>query len=219
MAVVSAGDHLLVSDSAYRPTRIFCDGVLKRFGVEVDVLRSPLGAGIADLMRDNTKAVLVEAPGSQSFEMQDVPAIAEVVHARGAAVIMDNTWATPLLFPPHARGVDIAVEAGTKYLSGGSDLLLGLTSANARYWPALHRTFEHFAMCAGPGGRVPGPARPAHHGAAPARARGAGPRHGALAAGPAGGGPRAPPRPARRPRPRDLDAATSPAPPACSASS
>jgi cystathionine beta-lyase len=94
--------------------------------------------------------VLVEAPGSQSFEMQDVPAIAAVVHARGAAVIMDNTWATPLLFPPHARGVDIAVEAGTKYLSGGSDLLLGLTSANARYWPALHRTFEHFAMCPGP---------------------------------------------------------------------
>ncbi|NEL81248.1 MAG: cystathionine beta-lyase, partial [Xanthomonas perforans] len=83
------------------------------------------------LMRETTKAVLVEAPGSQSFEMQDVPAIAEAAHARGAAVIMDNTWATPLFFPPHARGVDIAVEAGTKYLSGGSDLLLGLTSANA----------------------------------------------------------------------------------------
>ncbi|KQO68978.1 cystathionine beta-lyase [Methylobacterium sp. Leaf469] len=150
MAVVSAGDHLLVSDSAYRPTRIFCDGVLKRFGVEVEYYDPLVGAGIGALMRDTTKAVLVEAPGSQSFEMQDVPAISEVVHARGAAVIMDNTWATPLLFPPHARGVDIAVEAGTKYLSGGSDLLLGLTSANQKYWPALHRTFEHFAMCAGP---------------------------------------------------------------------
>ncbi|MDB5645073.1 cystathionine beta-lyase [Methylobacterium sp.] len=150
MAVVSAGDHLLVSDSAYRPTRIFCDGVLKRFGVEVEYYDPLVGAGIGALMRGNTKAVLVEAPGSQSFEMQDVPAIAEIVHARGAAVIMDNTWATPLLFPPHARGVDIAVEAGTKYLSGGSDLLLGLTSANEKYWPALHRTFEHFAMCAGP---------------------------------------------------------------------
>jgi cysteine-S-conjugate beta-lyase len=94
--------------------------------------------------------VLVEAPGSLTFEMQDVPAIAEAAHARGACVIMDNTWATPLLFPPHERGVDIAVEAGTKYLSGGSDLLLGLTSANARYWPALNRIYHQFSVCAGP---------------------------------------------------------------------
>ena len=150
MAALSAGDHLLVTDSAYRPTRIFCDGVLARFGVETTYYDPLVGAGIADLMRPNTKAVLVEAPGSQSFDMQDVPAIAEVAHARGACVIMDNTWATPLLFPPHARGVDIAVEAGTKYLSGGSDLLIGLTSANAAYWPALRRTFDHFAPCAGP---------------------------------------------------------------------
>ena len=150
MAAVSAGDHLLVTDSAYRPTRQFCDGVLARFGVETTYYDPTVGAGIAALMRDNTRAVLVEAPGSQSFEMQDVPAIAEVVHARGGTVIMDNTWATPLLFPPHARGVDIAVEAGTKYLSGGSDLLLGLTSATAKHFPAVRRTFDHFAMCAGP---------------------------------------------------------------------
>ncbi|KQT86878.1 cystathionine beta-lyase [Methylobacterium sp. Leaf466] len=149
MSVVSAGDHLLVTDSAYRPTRLFCEGVLKRFGVETTYYDPLVGAGIGELMRETTRAVLVEAPGSQSFEMQDVPAIAAVAHARGAAVIMDNTWATPLFFPPHERGVDIAVEAGTKYLSGGSDLLLGLTSANAAHWPALHRTFEHFAMCAG----------------------------------------------------------------------
>ena len=150
MSVTSAGDHLLVSDSAYRPTRLFCDGVLKRYGVEVTYYDPLIGAGIVALMRENTRAVLVEAPGSQSFEMQDVPAIAEIVHAHGAAVVMDNTWATPLLFPAHERGADIVVEAGTKYLSGGSDLLLGLTSANAKHWPALHRTFEHFAMCAGP---------------------------------------------------------------------
>ncbi|MDP4003423.1 cystathionine beta-lyase [Methylobacterium sp. NEAU K] len=149
MSAVSAGDHLLVTDSAYRPTRQFCDGVLARFGVEVTYYDPIVGAGIAALMRPNTRAVLVEAPGSQSFEMQDVPAIAEVVHARGGTVIMDNTWATPLLFPPHERGVDIAVEAGTKYLSGGSDLLIGLTSANAEHFPALRRTFDHFAMCAG----------------------------------------------------------------------
>ncbi|WP_342163729.1 cystathionine beta-lyase [Methylobacterium sp. SD21] len=150
MAAVSAGDHLLVTDSAYRPTRIFCDEVLKRFGVETTYYDPLVGAGIGDLMRGNTKAVLVEAPGSLTFEMQDIPAIAEAVHARGACVIMDNTWATPLLFPPHERGVDIAVEAGTKYLSGGSDLLLGLTSANAQYWPALNRTYHQFSVCAGP---------------------------------------------------------------------
>ncbi len=150
MAAVSAGDHLLVTDSAYRPTRQFCDGVLARFGVETTYYDPTVGAGIADLMRENTRAVLVEAPGSQSFEMQDIPAIAQAAHARGACVLMDNTWATPLLFPPHARGVDIAVEAGTKYLSGGSDLLIGLTSANAKHFPAVRRTFDHFAMCAGP---------------------------------------------------------------------
>ncbi|MBE7244598.1 MAG: cystathionine beta-lyase [Actinomycetospora chiangmaiensis] len=150
MSAVSAGDHLLVSDSAYRPTRIFCDEVLKRFGVETTYYDPLVGDGIGDLMRANTKAVLVEAPGSLTFEMQDIPAIAEVVHARDACVIMDNTWATPLLFPPHERGVDIAVEAGTKYLSGGSDLLLGLTSANARYWPVLNRTYHQFSVCAGP---------------------------------------------------------------------
>ena len=94
--------------------------------------------------------MVVEAPGSQSFEMQDIPAIASAAHARDICVVMDNTWATPLFFPPHARGVDIAIEAGTKYLSGHSDLLLGLTSANERYWPALKDTFRDFAMCAGP---------------------------------------------------------------------
>jgi cystathionine beta-lyase len=149
MAAVSAGDHLLVTDSAYRPTRQFCDGVLARYGVAITYYDPTIGAGIAELMRPNTRAVLVEAPGSQSFEMQDIPAIAEAAHANDACVIMDNTWATPLLFPPHERGVDIAVEAGTKYLSGGSDLLIGLTSANARYYPAVRRTFDHFAMCAG----------------------------------------------------------------------
>ncbi len=82
--------------------------------------------------------------------MQDIPAIVEAAHARDVCVVMDNTWATPLFFPPHARGVDIAIEAGTKYLSGHSDLLLGLTSANERYWPALKEAFRDFAMCAGP---------------------------------------------------------------------
>ncbi len=150
MAVAGSGDHLLVTDSAYQPTRRFCDGVLRRMGVETTYYDPLAGAEIETLFRPNTRAVVVEAPGSQSFEMQDVPAIAEVAHARDLCVVMDNTWATPLFFPPHARGVDIAIEAGTKYLSGHSDLLLGLTSANAAWWPKLLETFEAFAMCAGP---------------------------------------------------------------------
>ena len=150
LSVLKAGDHLLVTDSAYRPTRRFCDGVLKRFGVTTTYYDPDVGAGIADLIRHDTRAVLVEAPGSQSFEVQDVPAIAAAAHARGLCVIMDNTWATPLFFPAHARGVDIVIEAGTKYLSGHSDLLLGLTSATAEYWPSLHQTSTDFAMCAGP---------------------------------------------------------------------
>jgi cystathionine beta-lyase len=150
LACLKSGDHLLVTDSVYRPTRNFCDTFLKRFGVETTYYDPLIGADIAGLMRPNTTAIFTEAPGSQSFEMQDVPAIAEVAHARGTCLLIDNTWATPLYYPPHARGADIAIEAGTKYLSGGSDLLLGLTSANERWWPRLRQTFDSFAKCAGP---------------------------------------------------------------------
>ena len=150
MTALSAGDHLLVSDSAYQPARIFCDATLKRMGVETTYYDPLVGAGIAALMRPNTKAVFVEAPGSQSLEVQDIPAIAASAHARGACVIGDNTWATPLFFSPHAHGVDIAVEAGTKYLSGHSDLLLGLVSANAQWFPRLAKTVDLMAIPPGP---------------------------------------------------------------------
>ena len=149
MAALGSGDDLLVTDSAYLPTRSFCDTVLKRFGVTTRYYDPAIGEGIAALIGPRTRAVLVEAPGSQTFEMQDIPAIAAAAHARDCCVLMDNTWATPLFFPPHDRGVDIAIEAGTKYLSGHSDLLLGLTSANAAWWPRLRSTFDAFAMCAG----------------------------------------------------------------------
>lgn len=150
MTATKAGDHILVTDSAYRPTRAFCDSVLAKYGVETEYYDPVIGDGIARLMRANTTLVLVEAPGSQSFEMQDIPAIAAVAHARGACVAMDNTWATPLFFPPHERGVDLAIEAGTKYLSGHSDLLLGLVSANAQWYPRLRETYDQFANCPGP---------------------------------------------------------------------
>ena len=150
MSAAKAGDHVLVTDSVYRPTREFCDKMLARLGVETTYYDPLVGAGIGELMRPSTSVVFTEAPGSQTFEMQDIPAIAEVAHAAGALVIMDNTWATPLYFPPHARGVDLAIEAGTKYLSGGSDLLMGVVSANARAWPQLRATYDLFSNCPGP---------------------------------------------------------------------
>jgi cysteine-S-conjugate beta-lyase len=147
---LKAGDHLLITDSAYQPARDFSEGFLARFGVETTYYDPTIGAGIADLFRPNTAAVLTESPGSQSFEMQDIPAIAEAAHRRDICVVMDNTWATPLFFPPHARGVDIAIEAGTKYLSGSSDLLLGMVSANEKWFPQVRRMFDMIAPCAGP---------------------------------------------------------------------
>ncbi|WP_406853615.1 cystathionine beta-lyase [Alsobacter sp. KACC 23698] len=147
---LKAGDHLLVTDSAYQPARTFCNGFLARYGVETTYYDPALGADIERLFKPNTAAVLTESPGSQSFEMQDIPAIAEAAHRRDICVVMDNTWATPLFFPPHARGVDIAIEAGTKYLSGGSDLLLGMVSANETWFPHVRRMFDLIAPCAGP---------------------------------------------------------------------
>jgi cysteine-S-conjugate beta-lyase len=150
LSCLKSGDHLLVPDSVYRPTRNLCDTMLRRFGVETTYYDPLLGADIASLFKPNTRAVVTEAPGSLSFEMQDIPAIAAAAHKRDMIVLMDNTWATPLFFPPHARGVDIAIEAGTKYLGGHSDLLLGLVSANERCWRDLRATFDSTAFCAGP---------------------------------------------------------------------
>jgi cysteine-S-conjugate beta-lyase len=150
MSCLKAGDHFLMPDSVYRPARNFAETVLKRMGVETEYYDPLIGKGIAKLMRKNTAAVHTEAPGSQTFEMQDIPAIAEVAHAHGAVVLMDNTWATPILFPPHERGVDIAIEAGTKYLGGHSDILLGMISANERCWKQLKDTFISFGCCPSP---------------------------------------------------------------------
>jgi cysteine-S-conjugate beta-lyase len=150
MTGLSAGDHLLMTDSAYRPARTFADKILKRMGIETTYYDPHVGAGIEALMRSNTKAVLTESPGSETLEIQDVPAIAEVAHAHDACVIMDNTWSTPLFFSPHAHGVDMAVEAGTKYLSGHADLLLGLISANERWFKRLHLCADLMAIPPGP---------------------------------------------------------------------
>tara|TARA_R110002020_G_scaffold34066_2_gene103372 strand:+ start:33644 stop:34831 length:1188 start_codon:yes stop_codon:yes gene_type:complete len=150
MAALSAGDHLLVVDSVYSPTRNFCGGMLARFGIETTYYDPCIGAGIESLIRPNTKLVHTEAPGSNTFEMQDIPAIAEVAHAHGALVSMDNTWATPLYFKPLDHGVDISIHAATKYPAGHSDILIGTVSANEAAWPAITKTFSMLGICAAP---------------------------------------------------------------------
>ena len=149
-AVLDAGDHLLVTDSAYQPTRRFCDGVLRRKGVETTYYDPLTGSGIAALVKSNTRAVFVEAPGSLSFEVQDVPAIAAAAHANGAVVLMDNTWATPLYFHAFDKGVDLSIQAATKYIGGHSDVMLGTVSANQATWERLRETVHALGLCVGP---------------------------------------------------------------------
>jgi cystathionine beta-lyase len=150
LAVLKAGDHLLVCDNAYRPTRNFCSGLLARYGVETSYFDPLTGGAISGLFKPNTKAVLVEAPGSQSFEMPDIPAIASAAHARGALVIDDNTWATPLFHRSLEQGVDISMQAATKYIGGHSDIMFGTISANARAWPLVADAIHQLGVCAGP---------------------------------------------------------------------
>ncbi|MBQ5727390.1 MAG: cystathionine beta-lyase [Mailhella sp.] len=129
LCFVGAGDHVLMPDSVYGPMRMFCETILPRFGVESTFYDPRIGEGISVLIKANTRVVYTEAPGSLTFEMQDIPAIVKAAHARGVVVIMDNTWAGPLYFKPLTHGVDICVEAATKFISGHSDLVLGVITA------------------------------------------------------------------------------------------
>jgi cystathionine beta-lyase len=128
--VCGAGDHLLMVDSCYHPTRLLCDRTLKRFGIETTYYDPLIGADIASLFRPNTRAVFCESPGSLTFEVQDIPAIARVAHERGAAVLLDNTWATPLLFNAFDHGVDFSIQAATKYVGGHADVMIGYVTVN-----------------------------------------------------------------------------------------
>ena len=150
LAVLNAGDHLLVTDSAYQPTRRFCDSVLPRYGIATSYYDPLIGGDIATLITPNTRAVFVEAPGSLSFEIQDVPAIAAAAHARGAVVLMDNTWASSLYFHAFDKGVDLSIQAGTKYIGGHSDVMLGTVSANPATWERLRDTVHALGLCVGP---------------------------------------------------------------------
>ncbi len=146
LSAVSAGDHLLVTDSVYGPTRQFCDTTLKRFGVETSYYAPH--ANIAPLLKPNTRAVFCESPGSLTFEVQDIPAIAEAAHAHGASVLLDNTWATPLLFDAHGHGVDLSIQAGTKYLGGHADVKIGYVSANQAHAARLKETHGNMGLAA-----------------------------------------------------------------------
>jgi len=150
LSFVSSGDHILVSDSVYRPTRRFCDNVLKRLGVTTTYYDPLIAGGIAELITDKTKLVFTESPGSQSFEVQDIPAIAEAAHARGAVVILDNTWATPLYFKPFAHGADVSIQAATKYIVGHADAMLGAITTNKKTTSAVARTHDELGLCPGP---------------------------------------------------------------------
>jgi len=147
---VSAGDHVLLPDSAYGPARRFCQRTLKRYGVETTIYDPLIGAGIAALMKPNTKVVYLENPGSHTFEVQDFPAIAKVAHERGAAVIHDNTWATGIFFPSFEHGADLVIQAATKYPGGHSDILMGAVVANEKWWQRLHDTHRDLGQHASP---------------------------------------------------------------------
>jgi cystathionine beta-lyase len=150
LAVVHSGDHILVTDSAYQPTRNFCEQILKRLGVTTTYFDPLIGAPLADLFKPNTRLVYLESPGSLSFEMQDTAALAKIAHEKGALVLMDNTWATPLFFQPLDHGVDLAIQAGTKYIGGHSDVMLGTISANAATVAELKNTVRLSGLCEGP---------------------------------------------------------------------
>lgn len=143
LAFVGAGDHVLMPDSVYGPQRMFCETILRRYGVETTFYDPCIGEGIDILIKANTRVVYIESPGSLTFEMQDIPAIAKAAHAHGAITIMDNTWAGPLYFKPLAAGVDICVEAATKFISGHSDLVMGIITARTE---SLYRRIRSFCI-------------------------------------------------------------------------
>ena len=135
-ALVRSGDHILVADTVYPPTRIFCDTTLERFGVETSYYDPLVGADIAAAFRPNTRLVFLESPGSMTFEVQDVPAICAAARARGIHTLLDNSWATPYFFPAFERGVDVSILAATKYVGGHSDVMMGtVTTTEALYEP------------------------------------------------------------------------------------
>ncbi len=150
LSVLKPGDELLMVDSAYEPTRAFCQNILAPMGIRTVYYDPLVGADIAALINPATRAIFLESPGSLTFEVQDVPAICAVARARGIVTLLDNTWATPLLFPAIGHGVDLTILACTKYIVGHSDAMLGSVTATPEHWEALRRTTHALGHCVSP---------------------------------------------------------------------
>ncbi len=146
-AFVKSGDHVLVADSVYGPTRNFCNKRLASYGVATEYYDPLIGAGIKNLIKSNTRAIFCEAPGSLSFEMQDIPAIAREAHARDIPVLADTTWGTPYFFKSFDHGVDVSIHAATKYIVGHSDVMMGMIVTNEKYWLPVRRTVADYGYC------------------------------------------------------------------------
>lgn len=149
LALVEAGDHILMTDSVYDPTRKFCDYILQRMGVETEYYDPLIAGSIEKLIRENTRLIFTESPGSQTFEMQDIPAIAAVARNKNIWLLMDNTWATPVFFRPLAHGVDISIQACTKYIVGHADAMLGAITCNERAAKYVNQAKETLGTSAG----------------------------------------------------------------------
>jgi len=149
-AFLKTGDHVLLPDSVYAPTRNFCDRRLQPNGIEIEYYDPLIGAGFEKLLRPNTRAVFCEAPGSLSFEMQDIPAIAAAAHARGLPVLADTTWGTPYFFRSFEKGVDVSIHAATKYIAGHSDVVMGMIVTNERHWLTVRRAVADYGYGVSP---------------------------------------------------------------------
>lgn len=150
LALLAPGDHLLMVDSVYEPTRLFCDGLLKHYGVRTTYYDPCIGAGIGELIEPDTRLIFLESPGSLTFEVQDVPAIAAIARAQGIVTMLDNTWATPLNFPALAHGVDVAMMSLTKYVGGHSDAMMGSLTATPALWQRLRKATYQLGQSVSP---------------------------------------------------------------------
>ncbi|GAL02331.1 cystathionine beta-lyase [Photobacterium aphoticum] len=150
LAFVKAGDHVLMVDGVYEPTRNFCDTILDKMGVETTYYDPLIGEGIRDLIRPNTTVLFLESPCSITMEVQDVPTLARIAHEHDITVMLDNTWASPINFQPFEHGVDISIQAATKYVVGHSDVMLGTAVANDKCWAQLRESSYLMGQCTSP---------------------------------------------------------------------
>lgn len=150
LSFVSTGDHILMVDTCYEPTRDYCNTILKKMGVETTYYDPMIGDGISDLIKPNTTVLFTESPGSITMEVQDIPTLARIAHQHDIVVMLDNTWAAGVLFSPFEFGVDISIQAATKYIVGHSDVMLGTAVANEKHWPQLREQSYLMGQCVSP---------------------------------------------------------------------